>query len=127
MIRDLPRDARYPVLLAWQKKKNAKTEEPEGGPEYDEEAMERWEMRQWSSLERELLAGQLNTLNNLLRFVPEWKKRPPESPVVGPVEWWPEEQLRNRNKKLQKKKKEAHGTGGPSVGEVMAAFGYSGN
>lgn len=123
MVHELPRDSRYVVLVNWRRKQGLIEDDESAEP--DNERAERWEMRQWARLDRELAAGQLNTLNDLLRYVPSWKKTPPAANVVGPQEWWPEEQLKELDKKLRKDttKRTAEG---PSIEDVLAIFGGPG-
>lgn len=118
MIHDLPRGSRFTTYVEWKKKRSPEGEEQ---AEANPDEVERWEMRQWSSLERELLAGQLNTLNDLLRFTPSWKKTPPEVPVVGPKSWWPESQIKTDEKARAVKK---NSTEGASIEDALKVFGW---
>lgn len=104
MLRDLPPGSRLQALTYGQR------ETPEPGSDID------WylERRQWSDPDRQLMAAQLNTLSNLLRFVPQWKEgKAPEIDVVGPPEW------RGITEQSDEKKK-----GQATVEDVMAVFGW---
>ncbi|MDS2171608.1 hypothetical protein Q7C18_02750 [Nesterenkonia sp. CL21] len=122
MVKDLPRQSRYVVLLDWRRKNGKAPESDEEESEERKAQTERWEMRQWATLDRELAAGQLNTLNDLLRFVPSWKKTPPEQDVVGPPAWR-EAQERKQQTPAQTRKQAGES---PSVADAMAVFGWPG-
>lgn len=124
MIRDLPRGSRFAALATLRRRKGL-IEVPEA-MEPDDDAMELMDLRQWGSLERELAAGQLNVLNELLRFGPSWKKTPQQSAVVGPRDWWPEDQRKKHDEKLGKQNTKSDAKN-LSVGSVMSALGWSGN
>lgn len=124
LIRDLPRGSRYVTLIRWRQENGEAAEdedEDEEQPSEERRAQEeRMEMRNWSSLDYELQAIQVNLLQDLLRFIPQWKKTPDAPETVGPPHW-----------KRKQKQKTQDANPGPrtesrpaTVLDAMKAMGY---
>lgn len=126
MVKDLPRDSRYVVLLRWRQAQEGE-EVDDGDDATSEERLEqeeRAEIRAWSDLSYELQALQVNLLQDLLRFVPSWKKTPEETERIGPPHWKKGEKA--KGKKPEKPAANALGAERKpaTVLDAMRAMGY---
>lgn len=113
MIEELPEGSRYTAIMS-----APESREGHPQPEPDPEAIALYDRRFWTT-ERQFIAQQINALHQIIVLSGNWKKgKEPKFPVVGPLEWQPQEQ---RNKALQTKSSVP-----ATTANVMRKFGWNG-
>lgn len=124
MIHDLPHHSRLVARRSLEVDAGEKEDQPYS--EEMERSLQYAEARRWGNPQQELLALQVNALWRLMETVPMWEKgKGPKLPTIGPREWWPEEQVKETNKRLGREAERK--TGKPvTVDEVMASLGFTG-
>ncbi|WP_159702652.1 hypothetical protein [Arthrobacter sp. 18067] len=83
MLRNLPEGATFTAIMSAPKGDDESAETRESDPEL----IALLDRKSWTE-DRRLMAQLINSVNALLRYLPQWEAgEAPEFPVVGPAEW----------------------------------------